>query len=87
MDQDELALSIVEAVAEREGVAVTELEESLHEAVNTDALASLFETTVPEETNPSVTFTYCGYTVRVDGSGEIELSESLVDAAPPKASV
>ncbi|ELY38523.1 HalOD1 output domain-containing protein [Natronorubrum tibetense] len=79
---NELVLEITEAVAEREGVDIIELESSLHEAIDTEALESLLATPGVEA---SVTFTYCGYTVEVDGDGEIRVSEPTPDATPTKA--
>lgn len=68
-EEDELALGIVEAVAERDGVDVTAVEPPLHETVDAAALASLFNS----RTDGFVTFTYCGYTIRVDGDGDVRI--------------
>lgn len=78
-DADELSMAIVEAVAEREGVDVIELEPPLYEAIDTEALETLFATSTAGA-DASVTFTYCGYSIRVDGTGEIQLSTESADA-------
>lgn len=78
--EDELALTIVEAVAERDGVDVTDLQPPLHDVVDTDALESLFERT-PDGATASVSFAYCGYTVRVDATGDVEISDAELDTA------
>lgn len=79
---NDLVLEIVETVAEREGVEITELESPLHEAIDTDALESLFAT---PQMDASVTFAYCGYSIRVDDSGEIRVSDPSPEATPTKA--
>ena len=78
-DADELSMAIVEAVAEREGVDATELGAPLYEAIDTEALETLFSTSTAGA-DASVTFTYCGYSIRVDGTGEIQLSTESADA-------
>lgn len=65
--------AIVEAVADREGVAPTELEPPLFEAVNPDALDALFADIGPADvpTGPTVTFRYKGYLIMVSGTGQV----------------
>ena len=79
---NDLVLEITEAVAEREGVDIIELESPLHDAIDTEALETLF---AAPQVDASVTFTYCGYTVEVDGDSEIRVSEPTPDATPTKA--
>lgn len=79
---NELVLAISEAVAEREGVDIIELDSPLHEVIDTEALDTLF---AAPQVDASVTFTYCGYAVEVDGDGEIRVSEPTPDATPTKA--
>ena len=81
--ENELVLEIADAVATRKGVDITELESPLHEAIDTEALESLFST---PGVDASVTFEYCGYTVRVDGDGEVCVSEPTPDATATKVS-
>lgn len=69
-----LIVEIIEAVADREGVDVTELP-PLGEVVDPDALNSLFEFSegwLPGS-SVAVRFRYCGYTVVVDEDREIWL--------------
>lgn len=64
---------IVEAVARAEGDDPLELDRPLHVAVDTDAL----DTLCGEDTSvTSVTFTYHGYVVTVEGDGEVTVTES-----------
>ena len=76
MRDDDLIVRIVERIAEREGVDPIELSPPLHDVVDTEALESLFASDAPTGANASVTFTYRGYTVRVDGSGAVHVDES-----------
>lgn len=86
MDTDDLTLSILEAVAQREGVPVTELDARLHDSVDVDSLESLLTASaVPEET--TVTFTYCGYSVRVDGTGAVDVSPEETQATAPATTI
>lgn len=76
-----LSQAVVEAIAEREGVDVTDVEppeyEPLYEVVNPEALDALFAPTASGRPRPpgSVSFTYAGYDVTVYGDGRVELSE------------
>ena len=83
---DELVMTIAETIAEREGVDVTALETPLHDAIDTEALESLL-TTSPAGAGISVTFSYYGYSIRVDGDGGIRVSETSPDTTPTAASV
>lgn len=64
-----LSRSVIEAVAAREGVAPTELPEPLVQAVDPDALDSIFN-----DSSGHVLFTYQGYEVRVSSSGDVSLT-------------
>ncbi|MEY7852218.1 HalOD1 output domain-containing protein [Natrarchaeobius sp. A-rgal3] len=68
-----VSLAVVEAIAKREGIPPEELQPPLHGAIDTDALDSLFHPVDAERLPSAVEFTYNGYTVHVDGSGEITL--------------
>lgn len=62
--------SIVEAVAEREGVPPMELEPALADSIDPDALEALLD----RSRSPSpveIRFDYAGYGVTVDSDGEI----------------
>ena len=74
-----LSHAVVEAVADREGVDVTELEppafEPLYSVVDPDALDAVFAPTHDggQRATGSVTFEYEGYTVTVDSDGTVDL--------------
>ena len=72
--------AIIEAVAEREGVEVTEIEppayEPLYAVVNPEALDRLFRTADGSSTTARVHLEYEGYEVTVYGDGRVEVSES-----------
>lgn len=60
---------VVDAVADAEGVEPWELTTPLYEVVDPDALDELFRQsrTATDAAGPSVTFSYCGYSVTVTG--------------------
>lgn len=63
---------IVEAVAEREGVAVTDLRSTLYEAIDTDALESILTSGSPATGPPvMVRFEYAGHTVLAGSDGTL----------------
>ena len=79
-----LSQAIVEAVAEREGVDVTDVEpptyEPLYTVVDPEALDQLFSPTLgADRCLGSVTLQYAGYVVTVDSDGAVELSEPDAD--------
>ena len=63
-----LSVTVVEAVADREGVTPEQLEEPLYGSVNPEALDSLFRASTGH-----VTFEYRGHTITVHSSGAVEL--------------
>ncbi len=71
--------AVIEAVAESDGVDVTDVEppeyEPLYSVVDPEGLDTLFEPTLGGETRSAgtVTFEYAGYDVTVYGDGRIEL--------------
>lgn len=67
-----LPMAIVERIAARENVDPLELP-PLHDAVDTDALTALFAT--PERRADTVTFSYHGYEVTVEGPEKIQVEE------------
>lgn len=68
--------AVVSAVAEAEGVEPDALDESLGDVVDPDALRSLFATTPGGTTRDgTLTFTFCGYTVTVDGTGSVTVTD------------
>lgn len=68
-----LDLRIVEMVAEAEGCDPAELDETLYQVVDPDALTSLFRAGSGRSTG-ELTFEFCGYEVTVTGDEEVELS-------------
>ncbi|ELY66492.1 HalOD1 output domain-containing protein [Natronococcus jeotgali] len=68
------SVRVVEAVADAEGVDPTDLEPSLHEAVDAAALDELFAPTAGSaRRNGSLSFAYCGYDVTVRSDGRVAL--------------
>lgn len=65
---DSLCLTIVEAVADAEGVAPMELERPLYEAIDPEALETVFT-----DGSGHAVFQYYGYEVTVDHTGDVEL--------------
>ena len=73
--------AVIEAVAEREGIDITELEppqfEPLYTVVDPDALDRIFDRADDETAsiNGVVQFTYAGYDVSVHSDGRVEVSD------------
>lgn len=63
-----LTVKVVEAVAEREGVAPIELDEPLHNVIDAEAIDRLFK-----QTSGKVVFDYCGYEIAVVHDGQVEI--------------
>lgn len=81
-----ISLRVVEELADREGTDPAELQPPLHTVIDTDALDVLFESTSSTtRTGGTVEFRYRGYTVRVDGSGEIEIGETVSFTEQPES--
>ena len=72
------SLTVVETIAEREGVPAEELQPPLHDAVDADALDALVRSASRDRERLTIEFSYCGYTVRVTGDGEV----SVLDPEP-----
>lgn len=71
MDETEsLSVRVVRAVAEKEGVRPVDLEIPLHDAINPEALDSLFRTS-----GATATFDYYGYTITVSRDGILSIEE------------
>lgn len=69
-----LSLSVIEAVAEAEGVDPVDLATPLAEAVNPDALNLLFQ-----DGTGQITFEYSGYQVTAGATGTVQVTP-LTDA-------
>lgn len=70
--------AVLAAVAERRGIDETKLERPIYDAVDPDALDSLFRSGAGE-----VTFRYLGYRVTVDADRNVDLAP----ARPEKPAV
>ncbi|QLK25269.1 hypothetical protein HYG81_14380 [Natrinema zhouii] len=76
-----VSFDVITAVAEREGVDPVNLEppeyEALYNAINPEALDSLFETREngKQRTTGRVEFPFCGYQVTVTSDGEVEVAD------------
>ena len=77
-DGEPISLKVVEKVADREGTDPAALHPPLHTAIDTEALDALFQSTSgTTRANGTVRFQYQGYTIRVDGSGEVQIGETM----------
>ena len=76
-----LSFQIITAVAEHEGVDMTEIEppeyEALYDVLNPEALDALFapQHDGTERATGHVEFSYCGYDIVVTSDGEVRLEE------------
>lgn len=70
--------AVVNAIADREGVEVTELEPPLTKVIDPDALDTLFQPTQRGDSAATgeVTFRYNGYLVTVAEDGEVEVADN-----------
>ena len=71
--ESEAPYRVLETVAEAEGVDITELP-PIYERVN-DVLDSLFSDPPTAESRMVITFSYCGYRIRIDQEGLITLQK------------
>lgn len=80
---ESIASKIVSAVAEQEGTDPAELEPSLYDRIDPEALNALF---APTETGQPrsgghVEFTYCGHDVRAYSDGRVRIRDATDSAA------
>ena len=81
MKQDhQTGLTIVEAVAEREGTDPLEVAPPLYESVDVDALDALYRSRVGEST-VTVTFEYADYLVTLEAPETVRLTPLTGDPA------
>lgn len=71
----EPSVSVAVEVADREGVAPTELTPPLHDVVDPDALDALFARRNPPDRTVVVSFDYLGYQVEVRGDGTVDVRD------------
>ena len=69
------SLEVVEAIAAREGLDTTDLDVSLYESIDPDALDALVETSRdrPARSPIRVQFSYHGYDVTVSSDGSLSV--------------
>lgn len=69
------SIRIVEKVAEKEGIAPTELDYILDEAVDSTALDQVMQSLDEAGQGAAgvLTFEFCGYTVRVSSDGAVDI--------------
>lgn len=77
-EQPSLGVRVVRRVAEREGVDPLDLP-PLYDAADPDALDALFRGRGSDDAGDVVRFDYHGYSIAVDGSGEIEVTTAVPD--------
>ncbi|WP_226040378.1 HalOD1 output domain-containing protein [Natrinema sp. DC36] len=82
-----LSLKVVEKISEREGIEPEELHPPIHDAINTDALDSLYQASDSGRTPSTVEFVYRGYTVTVDSTGDVDIEERIAAFDPDKTAV
>ncbi|SDR36074.1 HalOD1 output domain-containing protein [Natronobacterium texcoconense] len=70
---------VVEEVAAAEEIEPVALDRPLYETIDPDALDNLLESATR---GTAVTFTYCGYAIRIDESGTVSLSSTDRDGGP-----
>lgn len=71
-DERKVSTAVVEAVAEAEGVAPTEIDTPLHRVIDPEALNRLFGPARASTGNdPQVSFTYTDYEITVHGPERI----------------
>lgn len=73
VDDREVSVRILDAVAEKEGTSPLEFDRLLSDVVDPDALDTLLRS---EDREVTVTFPYMGYRVRVESDGRVEVSDS-----------
>jgi len=71
-----VSLRTIQKIADRERIDPSELKPPLYSVIDPDALDSLFRSTAHSNTmNGTVEFQYLGYTVCIDSSGDVQITE------------
>lgn len=70
-----ISCAVVEEVAKREGVDPVDLTPALYDAIETEAVETLFSDSVSSDQRNSVslTFSYCGYEITIGGEDDIQV--------------
>ncbi|MCU4971408.1 hypothetical protein OB955_01460 [Halobacteria archaeon AArc-m2/3/4] len=76
--EEKPSLTVIDRVAELEGEDPVDLTPPLYDAIDPEALDSLFQSSRFEraETVETVQFTYLGYDVRVQSGGEVIVADT-----------
>ncbi|GAB3024467.1 HalOD1 output domain-containing protein [Natronobiforma cellulositropha] len=75
MDPDTpVSITVIEAVAETEGVEPAALEPPLYDVIETSALDALFRDASGRSGAPSLEFVYRGHVVSVSGDGDVRVT-------------
>lgn len=84
MESTSVGAEIVKRIAGRDGVDPVDLDETLYDVIDADALETLTNGTDGRHPQATlrVTFSYCGYTVTVNGSGQVRITEQPLAAEP-----
>lgn len=82
MESTSVAADIVERIAARDGVDPVDLDETLYDVIDADALETLTNDTSGRHPQATlrVAFSYCGYAVTVNGSGQVRITEQPLAA-------
>ena len=81
MDSHVPSYRVIEAIAQKEGVSLTELTPPLYTVIDPDALDALIQKDVNSNTNHVVVeFTYRNYVVRVQNSPTVSVSVREVES-------
>ena len=83
MDTVRLDVRIAQRIAAHEGVDAADLDPTVHDAVDVDALEQLIRSQPHERTDftGSVSFPYREYTVTVDHTGAVSVTPTTADPA------
>ena len=80
---DSVSLRVIQKVAERKGVDPVALDPPLYSAIDPEALDSLFQPAAQiTGTKRTVEFQYLGYTIRVDGPGNVQVVGQAATSQP-----
>ncbi|MFB6139396.1 MAG: HalOD1 output domain-containing protein [Halosimplex sp.] len=71
-----LSTKVTTEIAAREGVDPLQLDEPLYDAIDVGALEAMLESARRRDGDLEVTFTYYGYEVVVDETGDVTVSET-----------
>lgn len=80
-----VSVQLIRAIANIEGVGVCDIETPLHAVIDTESLDRLFKPTAQPHRSEAnrLQFTYFGYQITVESTGEMELVPGDSSAHPP----